>query len=134
MLPGWEVIHNYFGHSLGRVWICWDPGDFSIKAIDVHEQVITCHVNSVDLGRPWMFSVVYGATQRLERRFLLQELQYIKSLVGCHPWLLAGDFNVVRTVQEKWGDAGISCYEKDFEDCILGLEVDDLAYTGCFHT
>jgi hypothetical protein len=40
----------------------------------------------------------------------------------------------MRTVQEKWGDAGISCYEKDFEDCILGLEVDDLAYTGCFHT
>jgi hypothetical protein len=134
MLPGWEVIHNYSAHSLGRVWICWDQGGFSIKAIDVHEQVITCHVNSVDLGRPWMFSVVYGATQRLERRFLLQELQYIKSLVGCHPWLLAGDFNVVRTVQEKWGDAGISCYEKDFEDCILGLEVDDLAYTGCFHT
>jgi hypothetical protein len=119
---------------LGRVWICWDPSGSFIKAIDVHEQVITCHVNSVDMGRPWMFSVVYGATQGLERRFLLQKLQYIKTLVGCHPWLLVGDFNVVMIVQEKWGDAGISCYEKDFENCILGLEVDELAHTRCFHT
>lgn len=134
MLSGWEVINNYSAHYLGRVWICWDPGGSSIKVFDVHEQVITCHVNSADMGIPWMFSVVYGATQGLERRHLLQKLSYIKNLVGCHPWLLAGDFNVVRTVQEKWGNAGISCYGKEFEECIQGLEKDDLAYTGCFHT
>lgn len=54
MLLSWEVIHNYSAHYLGRVWICWDLGGSYIKAIDVHEQVITCHVNSVNMGRPWM--------------------------------------------------------------------------------
>jgi hypothetical protein len=83
---------------------------------------------------PWALSVVYGAPQGLDRRGLLERLKFLKFSVGFLPWLIAGDFNVVRATQKKWGSVGLNCYEKDFGDCILSLEVDDLAYSSSFHT
>jgi hypothetical protein len=132
MLPGWEVINNYSTHILGRIWVYWDPSISSLKALDIHEQVITCQVDSVVACSPWALSVVYGATQRLDRRDLLQRLNFLKFSAGCLPWLIAGDFNVVRTTQEKWGSASLTCYEKEFGDCVFSLKVDDLAYSGFF--
>jgi hypothetical protein len=41
----------------------------------------------------------------------MQELIYLKSKLGSFPWLLGGDFNVIRFHQEKWGKSGFSCYE-----------------------
>jgi hypothetical protein len=116
MLPGWEVINNYSTHILGRN----------------HEQVITCQVDYVVVGSLWALSVVYGATQGLDRRDLLQRLNYLKFSAGCLPWLIAGDFNVVQTTQEKWGSASLTRYEKEFGDCAFSLEVDNLGYFGFF--
>jgi hypothetical protein len=64
----------------------------------------------------------------------MQELIYLKSKLGSFPWLLGGDFNVIRFHQEKWGKSGFSCYELGFINCINSLEVDDLAFTGLYHT
>jgi hypothetical protein len=134
MLPGWEMINNYSAHILGMIWVCWDLGISSLKALDIHEQVITCQVDSVVTGSPWALFVVYGATQGLDRRDLLQRLNFLKFSAGCLPWLIAGDFNVVRTTQEKWGSASLTCYEKEFQHSVFSLEVDDLAYSCFFHT
>jgi hypothetical protein len=78
--------------------------------------------------------VVYGANKGLDRRRMMQELLFIKSTIGCIPWLIVGDFNVIRFQQEKWGFCSITCYEKEFMECISKLEIEDLAYTRCFHT
>jgi hypothetical protein len=64
----------------------------------------------------------------------LQELDYIKGSIGYIPWLLAGDFNVIRFQQEKWVNIVFTCYETEFVECINRLEVEDLAFMGCFHT
>jgi hypothetical protein len=41
---------------------------------------------------------------------------------------------VVWTTQERWGFASLTCYEKEFGDCVFSLELDVLAYSGFFHT
>lgn len=64
----------------------------------------------------------------------MQELDYIKGSIGYIPWLLAGDFNVIRFQQEKWVNIVFTCYETEFVECINRLEVEDLAFMGCFHT
>jgi hypothetical protein len=102
--------------------------------MDIHEQVIIFQVDSDATGFLWVFSVVYGANQGLDKRGLLQRLLSLKMSAGCFPWLIVGDFNVVRTSPEKWGSTGLNCYEKEFGDCDISLEVDDLAYSGPFHT
>jgi hypothetical protein len=133
MLPGWEIIHNCNIHWLGKIWICWDPGGLSVSAVDVSEQVLTCVISTANKGS-WILSVVYGANQGIDRRRLLQHLVYSKSVVGSGPWLIAGDFNAIHNLIEKWGKAGLSSYDKEFADCILQVGIEDLPFTGCLHT
>jgi len=81
-----------------------------------------------------MLSVcLWCPTSGPDRRGLLTKLRLLKAAMGRVPWI-TGDFNVVRFPEEKWGKEGFSCYEKEFVDCIQHLEVDDIAYMGCYHT
>jgi exonuclease III len=134
MLPSWGLIHNYSSHQLGRIWVCWDPNVFSVMAVYINEQLITCRVSSASNNESWMLSTVYGATQGPDRRKLLQALSFAKGLTHGYPWLIGGDFNVIRSPHEKWGNVGFSCYELEFIECMHNLEIEDLVYTSCFHT
>jgi len=134
IIPGWELVHNYSTHWLGRIWLCWDPGLISAKVVSIHEQVVTCCFEDSNCNVAWFLSVVYGATKGIPRREMMNELVAVKSLVGNFPWLLTGDFNVIRYQHEKWKPNILNNYEIEFCDCIARLEVEDLAYSGCFHT
>jgi hypothetical protein len=65
---------------------------------------------------------------------MLTELVRTKDLVGCQPWIIAGDFNVIRFPQETSDNNLSTCYEKEFVECLQVLEVEDVPFTGCFHT
>ncbi|XP_062154353.1 uncharacterized protein LOC133862536 [Alnus glutinosa] len=56
---------------------------------------------------------------------LFQELLFVKGLASQIPWLVTGDFNVVRAYQEKSGKEGFSNYEHEFIDCLSCLEIED---------
>jgi exonuclease III len=62
VLPGWNLIHNYDMHWLGRIWVCWDPGITSIKQLSSHEQAVTCQVDNGTNGGSWILSIVYGTS------------------------------------------------------------------------
>jgi len=112
MLPGWEIINNYSKHCLGKIWICWDPGGVKLEVFDIHSQVITCRVISKDSGANWVIFAVYGATNGPDRRCLWTKLQLLKATMGRTPWMITGEF----------------------VGCLQHLEIDDIAFTGCYHT
>lgn len=93
------MIHNYNSHWLGRIWICWDPGITSINLVSSHSQVITCQGENGTSGGPWILSIVYGANKGPNRRFMKR----VKDSLNKISWQIAGDFNVIRNQQEKWG-------------------------------
>lgn len=132
--PSWHWINNYLAHPLGRAWICWDPSIFSIDGVSISEQVITCRVAATQECSMWLLYVVYGANQGLDRRRMLKELVRAKDSLGSLPWIIAGDFNVIRFPQETSGPNLFTCYEKEFVECLQILEVEDVSFTGCFHT
>jgi len=101
LVPGWDWFHNYSTHYLGRIWICWDLNALSISLISIHEQAISCRVTTQGRG-PWMFSGIYGSINGMDRRRLWRELDTVQASVGTCPWLVAGDFNVIRSHDEKW--------------------------------
>jgi exonuclease III len=133
-LPGWEVLHNYGAHCYGRIWICWDPRIADIHSLDVHEQVLTCNVCPKSGKDPWILSTVYGANHGVDRKRLLQQLIFIKESFCSIPWLLVGDFNVIRLHHERSSTGMLNCYELDFGACIQSIEVVDLPFTGCLYT
>ena len=60
-------------------------------------------------------------------------VQFCRHVRG-FPWILAGDFNVIRNANEKLGGLTVGCYENELNSCLDKLEVWDRAAVGCFYT
>jgi hypothetical protein len=134
LFPDWGFCFNYEHHFLGRIWVCWDKGEFDVTIIDKCDQSVSCCVHYLKEGSIWFQSFVYGANKPLERRVLWQNLKTIKDRVFPNPWILCGDFNVVRHLAEKWGSNRLNAYEQEFGECLNNLEVVDLKFSGSFFT
>jgi hypothetical protein len=48
--------------------------------------------------------------------------------------MICGDFNVVKSLNEKWGSDKLNSYEVEFGNCLNDIEVLDLNFNGCFYT
>jgi hypothetical protein len=134
IVPGWDYIFNYDQHFLGRIWICWKKSDYEVLVLDKSEQSINCSIKSLNNNFYWFHSFVYGANRGVDRQHLWTNLCSMKGKVGTNPWLICGDFNVVKTLEEKWGSNKLNSYEIEFGKCLNNLEVLDLTFSGCFYT
>lgn len=70
LFPDWGFCFNYEHHFLGRIWVCWDKGEFDVTIIDKCDQSVSCCVHYLKEGSIWFQSFVYGANKPLERRVL----------------------------------------------------------------
>ncbi|GAA0161306.1 hypothetical protein LIER_17653 [Lithospermum erythrorhizon] len=70
-----------------------------------------------------------------ERKSLWEFLRQDKRRVGDQPWILGGDFNVVRSVSEALG-GNVPDGEAmdDLNDCLRDCELLDHPHEGCFYT
>jgi len=134
MLPDWDCCFNYEKHFLGRIWVCWNRAEVKVSVLDKSAQCINCHIHSIKENSDWFQSFIYGANKPVERRLLWQNLFSMKMMVSSKPWILDGDFNVVRFLSEKWGAESLNAYEVEFGDCLSNLEITDLNFSGCFYT
>jgi exonuclease III len=132
MLLDCEFCYNYESHYLGRIWVCWSREEFAVTVLHKSDQCITCLIHSIKDKNSWHHTFVYGSNNPVERRNLWQNLKSIKLRVVCGPWMLCGDFNSVWFLEEKWGSNSLNSYELEFHECLNGLEVVDLNFSGCF--
>jgi hypothetical protein len=98
MLPDWDCCFNYEKHFLGRIWVCWNRAEVKVSVLDKSAQCINCHIHSIKENSDWFQSFIYGANKPVERRLLWQNLFSMKMMVSSKPWILDGDFNVVRNL------------------------------------
>ena len=70
----------------------------------------------------------------MDRRELWSDLEVFKSGVGNSPWLLSGDFNVIKSPYEKLGGLVLNTYEQEFLACTEAISVDDHPAVGCYFT
>ncbi|KAF7130791.1 hypothetical protein RHSIM_Rhsim10G0198700 [Rhododendron simsii] len=74
---------------------------------------------------------VYGMNQPIDRGMLWDELRGLHRALGVEPWILLGDFNVVRKVNEQSIiDNFYFTAAAAFNSCIDDIEVDDLPAKG----
>lgn len=80
-----------------------------VNTIHLKAQVLSCEIQLVQGGLSCFHSFVYGLNKGVERKVLWQDLCAVKRIVGASPWLISGDFNVVKSVQEKWSRSKLNC-------------------------
>ena len=77
----------------------WRMDELDLQLIKSSHQFVTMKVQRRN-EKPWMLTTVYASPNELVRQSLWLEL----NAFGQHcdvPWLLAGDFNETRTVEER---------------------------------
>ncbi|GAA0161567.1 hypothetical protein LIER_39257 [Lithospermum erythrorhizon] len=69
----------------------------------VSEQHIFCEVEPLDSKIDKFFlSAIYGANDYVDRRSLWSSLVGVENIVRGSPWLIGGDFNVVKSCFDSW--------------------------------
>ena len=75
-------------------------------------------------------SFVYGLNTSQERKELWRNIHQISRMASAFPWVLLGDFNVVRHPEERRGGAtNWPTYMDDFNECCYENSLDDLRHS-----
>ncbi|XP_074293062.1 uncharacterized protein LOC141619967 [Silene latifolia] len=129
----WRGVHNSHHHPGGRVWLIWIDTSFHVTLITSSDQQITAKVIDVASGDEFLYTVVYGHNDDLERKILWQELKDIKDRFD-GPWSIAGDFNNVLNFNEKIGRDVVLSDIVDFRECVDYFGMTDAKGMGAFFT
>ena len=131
--PGWNFVHNYQSHRLGRIWLCWDSDLIQVKYTWQSEQLL--HVKILMQAGEFMTTFIYALNDGMDRRQLWRDLEDLKLAVGGDLWMLgAGVFNVVKSPIEKSGKEALTLYEKELGDCLYSIEFLDHSFSGPLHS
>lgn len=113
----------------GGIWVLWNDQASKITVLQQHKQFLHCSIEG--LGKfSWYFTAVYASPREIERRELWRELGIIaRNLQG--PWLLAGDFNDIKAVNEQRGGKEVNEQKcKWFYDDIASCQLIDHGTEG----
>ena len=102
----------------GGILLMWDKRLVEKVEDAVGSYYVSCKFKNVSDQKIWMYSGVYGPNVDKERGLMWDELARIRSWWGV-PWVVGGDFNVVRFPSERMGSVGSSPAMHDFSDFIF---------------
>ncbi|KAL2252872.1 UNVERIFIED_CONTAM: hypothetical protein Sindi_0081900 [Sesamum indicum] len=97
LLPQWKWFVDYA--SVGnRIWIAWNDNLLDVHILDLGEQFIHCRITIKELHESYIITIAYGASNVI--RTLWHTLETLARQCSNDPWLVGGDFNVVRDLNE----------------------------------
>lgn len=123
----WSDHSNISFCRSARIWLFWNK-DTPVTILDVSEQFILYRIlyNSA----PLLMTFCYGSNDPAEMEKLWSSLTVISA--SCNiPWIVLGDFNVIRWVHEKQGGANPDLNSlQSFNSCIDVCGLMDLPMVG----
>ncbi|XP_074299427.1 uncharacterized protein LOC141630522 [Silene latifolia] len=123
--------HNYNSHYNGRIWLLWKNSLVKVTVVSEASQWITVQIKYMTYFSGFI-TFVYGSNDGGPRMHLwnhLRNSQYNS------PWLILGDFNCVRSVDERISDCSPVLSElDDFNSCLDDAGLDDFSTIGCYYT
>ncbi|XP_059289518.1 uncharacterized protein LOC132043050 [Lycium ferocissimum] len=117
----------------GKIWLFVEDL-FVVKVLVDHEQHITVKLNSNGQQEEIVISIVYAKCTNRERLDLWGSLEDLASQMH-KPMIMAGDFNVIMSEEEKYGGLAVGTNEiQDFKLSMQNCEVQDLSFKGNRYT
>ncbi|KAL2247318.1 UNVERIFIED_CONTAM: hypothetical protein Sindi_2584100 [Sesamum indicum] len=102
LLPHWKWFVDY--SSVGnRIWLAWDENVVDVHILDLADQFIHCRVTNMAVNESVIITVVYGASEVIDRRNLWPALETLAQQCSDIPWMVGGDFNAVRDLNKVCG-------------------------------
>lgn len=86
----------------GGILVGWRDGSYNVEHYRVHRYSVSVFFQ-IDGQQPWWFSCIYGPHVDAEKPAFLDELREVRSFCG-GPWMLAGDFNMIYSSEDKNND------------------------------
>ncbi|XP_073022635.1 uncharacterized protein [Primulina eburnea] len=122
------VISNLSGH----IWVFF-AADVRAECVFDHAQFLHIRVSASFLPTEIFCSFVYARCDYVQRRDLWASLLLVKPVLG--PWLVGGDFNVVRDASECLGSRGGRLLPmEEFNTFILDSGLIDAGFEGSSFT
>ncbi|GAA0141628.1 hypothetical protein LIER_35423 [Lithospermum erythrorhizon] len=113
--------------------VSWNPDKVDVKMVSKDSQHILVHVKMLVHSKlDFFLSAMYGKCTPVDRRGLWSSLSEAVSKVEGYPWIIGGDFNIVRNITKSVG-GGVrdAMGMKEFNDCIMRNSIMELPHTGC---
>ncbi|XP_073305752.1 uncharacterized protein [Primulina huaijiensis] len=122
------VISNLSGH----IWVFF-AADVKVECVFDHAQFLHLRVSASFLPTEIFCSFVYASCDYVQRRDLWASLLLVKPVLG--PWLVGGDFNVVRDASECLGSRGGRLLPmEEFNTFIIDSGMIDAGFEGSSFT
>ncbi|KAL2230782.1 UNVERIFIED_CONTAM: hypothetical protein Sindi_1672600 [Sesamum indicum] len=134
LLPHWKWFVDY--SSVGnRIWLAWDENVVDVHILDLADQFVHCRVTNMAVNEYVIITVVYGASEVIDRRNLWTALETLAQQCSNIPWMVGGDFNAVRDLNEVCGISGdIRMATEEFNAGILEAGLIPLPMQGEWFT
>ncbi|CAL2225696.1 unnamed protein product [Prunus armeniaca] len=125
-----DILHQCFEvvdaiDFSGGLWLLWNDNKVTVEIVGTSDQSISACV-SWPGQPPWMFTAIYASSSRVKREKLWEYLTFVAESHEL-PWLLAGDFNDILSIDVKLGWA-FSGRSKGFKDWFDNQEMLDLGF------
>ena len=102
--------------AAGGFAIIWHPSKVNLENFISTHFSISAIFTIIDSGVQGIISNVYGPANPRDKTSFLNSLEFIASWVDKRHWVLAGDFNLITSLQEKKrGDKETGCLLHSFQ-------------------
>lgn len=125
---------DVFSSLDNKIWIMWRASFVSLSGFHDVSQMLTCTVRYLSLSISLTLVAVYGYHTREARLSLWRNLCDLAEQIS-GPWLVGGDFNVIKNLSEYKGNGTPNLNGmQDFSTCSDSCELIDIPFTGCSFT
>ncbi|XP_077215839.1 uncharacterized protein LOC143850475 [Tasmannia lanceolata] len=122
----WQAHGDYSAVIKGHIWILWNPKIVDITILEESSQHIHTEVRMLRTNYCFNLTTIYAHNYYISRRALWSNLETLEPQINL-PWLLTGDFNVVRFANERIGNTNHHLNEmEEFNECISNCDLSDL--------
>ncbi|XP_077222163.1 uncharacterized protein LOC143856007 [Tasmannia lanceolata] len=98
----WSRYANYHHTDRDRIWILWNSALVNFTVHNDSLQHIHGDIEYIHSGIKISITIVYAKNSGIDRRHLWDDLRTIAPTIN-KPWLVVGDFNIVRFCDERYG-------------------------------
>ncbi|KAL2225759.1 UNVERIFIED_CONTAM: hypothetical protein Sindi_3051700 [Sesamum indicum] len=89
LLPHWKWFVDYA--TVGnRIWVAWDDNVVDVHILDLGNQFMHCRVTHRTDSESLIITIVYGASEMIDRRNLWNTLESLARGHSDEPWLVGG--------------------------------------------